>query len=193
MFYKKMFPFIFILSGLLLLNGCSEKKVSMDYIKIPSAVTLKGDIHRQEVDNIMSQLKQMKIDGTKNASQEQGLMSKIAELDEDASIQISDKDFIQKVIGSIAKSLGTTNPKISDISQNKEQFDLIFNYNSMNFDENKTKDGFIPNIPIFADGNTLIPVYNEKSSNELIFIKVKLSDDVMEYIRDYYKNHKNAK
>lgn len=55
-------------------------------------------------------------------------------------------------------------------------------------DENKLKEGYIiTNINIY-NGYALFPKYDKTSSNNITFISVKLSDNIMNYLKDYYNS-----
>lgn len=167
----------------ILFVGCSKSGISMNYVKTPDKIYLTGDLHRQEIIELNK-----KYEETKDYNEKQKILQEIAQLEVRSTVMIDDKVFINKFLNYIHNSKGKDENIILDRSS-KDYYSMQFVYNGLKtMDENKLKEGYmITNINIY-NGYALFPKYDKTSNSNITFISVKLSDSMMNYLKDYYKS-----
>lgn len=186
-----MFYYLWIIIVLTLLTGCSYNKspetVNMDYIKIPDEILLTGNLYKEEIIKLNNEYNKIKDD--KNIFRKQEIIQKIAELTRKSTIDITDKKFIKTLLNNIHNSRGVQQSLIVDKTVS-ELFHVQFIYKDIDSVPilDRLKEGYISDFSIFSNGYALIPKYNKNAPDNVSFLKVKLSDNTIKYLENYYNS-----
>lgn len=179
---------LIIILGCSIFIGCSKGNIDMTYIKEPSGIVLVGDKNKTEIDKIKEDLKSLKQNSNNYKQQSVALIGRMAKLTNEASIEITDKEFINKIISEIKNKKGIAadfNDK--NYVSNNAAYDMQFKYAGTNITEEKIKEGFIPDLYLYSDGTVMAAKYDSKS--DLIAVKVSLDKETTNYIKEYYDTH----
>ncbi|MBE0069718.1 hypothetical protein [Thermoanaerobacterium thermosaccharolyticum] len=164
-----------------LMSGCSYAGVSMNYVKVPDEIYLTGDLNRQKIIELNK-----KYEETKDYKTRQKLAQEIAEIGNKSIIKIDDKAFINRLINYIHVSKGEVENILLDKSV-KNYYSMQFVYKNLkSMNTSDLKEGYIITNVNIIDDYALIPKYDENSNNKITFLKVELSNDILNYIRNYY-------
>lgn len=187
------------------LTGCLNRKIKLDYMQVPDQITIRGYENKDEMDKLNTQFEELK---TKHASidEQQKVLDKIGALAYESMLEVKDKGFINNVMEQIKNSEGTIEDT-ARMPKSKAIFGMQFNYEntkqatvSKNGGTEVTevtnntiedfKQGYVSNITIFSDGTVFIPKYDENASTNAVMIKVKLDQETIKFITDYYNSKK---
>lgn len=184
----KMRAVLVFLLVITLFSGCKPKKINMNYIKIPDKINIIGDINNAEIIELTEEVKKLKEDGA-NLEAQQVVKDNIIKLVNAETINVTDREFINKLLGEIRKSegnIGDLNKESKEMFQSRKYFSIDFSYSDFSVDTiEKIQGGYITNFYILNNGIVLIPGTSEDSS----IIQVVLSNDTMEYINEYYNSN----
>lgn len=183
----------------LFFTGCSQKQdyINLDYIKTPNRIIIISNQYSSEVEQLISKLEKLR---TSNKKEDQKkvleLVDQIKQLNEIAMVEINDKDFINRVIEEIRKSKATVYKK-GKYTKQDVMFILKLEYNELkklkmsniSIPEYLEK-GYIFEFVIFKDGVLNLPVYNEKDGKHISTIEVRISKEVVDYIKKIYNQKK---
>lgn len=183
----------------LIFTGCLQKQdyINLDYIKTPSRITIVSNEYSAEVEQLISKIEKLKISDKKEDQKKVlELIDRIKRLNEITMVEINDEDFINRVITEIKKSNGTDYKK-GKYAKQDVMFIFKLEYNELkklkmsniSIPEYLEK-GYIFEFVMFKDGVLNLPIYSEKDEKHISTIEVKISKEVVDYIKKIYNQKK---
>ncbi|KPU43283.1 hypothetical protein OXPF_27240 [Oxobacter pfennigii] len=206
MYKKTLFLISIVIIHTLLLTGCFNKEIKLDYIQVPDEIFIQSYENKDDVDKLGSELKELKTKGA-GMEEQRKVLDKIGKLFNESRIQVKDKDFINKVIREIQNSEGIIEVNGATLPKSEVIFRLQFNYENIkkstvkkngnttvtevtNNTLNDLNQVYIIDITIFSDGTTLVPRYDKTDPSNTVIVKAKLDQEIIDYITDFYSSRK---
>jgi len=188
---KKVFSVIIATLLPFLLFGCVKSNIDMTFLKTPSSIDL-TDYQDAKVNSIKEELKNLNKSNNKDEEVKNKLLSELGSTFDNSTVQINDKQFINKIINKIKDSSGSKIINGHKYASNKALYDLHLNYSHIKITENNImdliKEGYISDIWVFEDKLAVISKYDENAQNKIMMVGVTLDDDTFSYIKEYYKS-----
>ena len=181
---NKRLYLIIVVIVIAFLSSCSKKSIDMGFLKEPESIEIMGDKYKKEIDEVKEKLKS--IDKNNNIKDEGKILlfNKLERLQELSTVKTSDKEFMDTLMNNIKKNRGSTDTK--DINLNEEKYKIIFHFKENIDSIEKLKEGYMPGISIYNNGEVVIAKYDKNSKTNLIAVVVNFDEGVMKYIEEYY-------
>lgn len=170
----------------LLLTSCTNKKVDLNYIKIPDSISIMSNMYNKKIQSLNKELSSIK---SKDSKQSNDIMAQIQDYLNKESKVVEDKDFIKKLIDGIKNSKDIVYD-IKTGTGSELSFTIESIYNNLPVNIQILKKGYISDINIFEDGSVVFLAYDETSKTKTVIIKVNISKPLLNYIKSYYNSMK---